>query len=142
MTKTSGAKKLHVIPRSPAPSQSPLRNVMEKGLPALYYQLADVFRRRIEEGVWPVDSQIPTLDELVTQFGAARATVRQALTIIEGEGLVARHRGRAGCPIDSPARKGIEVHRRVADLRHHFRTSDDHAASHRHSAAYDRFRIG
>src|SRR4051794_19517423 len=71
----------------PAP-HSPLRNVTEKGQPALYYQLADVCRRRIQDGVWQVGSQIPTLEELVAQFGAARATVRQALTILESEGLL------------------------------------------------------
>ena len=60
----------------------PLRSVAEKGLPALYYQLADVFRRRIEDGEWQVDAQIPTLDQLVAEFHAARATVRQALTIL------------------------------------------------------------
>jgi GntR family transcriptional regulator len=80
---------------------------MEKGLPALYYQLADVFRRRIEDDVWPVDSQIPTLDDLVTQFGAARATVRQALTILEGEGLLARHRGRGTFVLKRPTRDAI-----------------------------------
>ena len=68
----------------------PLRKVVEKGLPALYYQLADVFRRRIEDGEWQVEAQIPTLEDLVAEFHAARATVRQALTILEGEGGMSR----------------------------------------------------
>ncbi len=104
MAKTSSAKKLQLISRS---NPSPLRNVTEKGLPALYYQLADVFRRRIEDGVWPVDSQTPTLEELVAQFGAARATVRQALTILESEGLLSRHRGRGTFVLKRPARDPI-----------------------------------
>lgn len=86
---------------------APLRSVAEKGLPALYYQLADVFRRRIEDGDWQVDSQIPTLEELVSEFRAARATVRQALTILEGEGLLARYRGRGTFVLKRPARDAV-----------------------------------
>jgi GntR family transcriptional regulator len=86
---------------------TPLRSVAEKGLPALYYQLADVFRRRIEDGDWPVDSQIPTLEELVSEFRAARATVRQALTILEGEGLLARYRGRGTFVLKRPTRDAV-----------------------------------
>lgn len=87
--------------------EAPLRSVAEKGLPALYYQLADVFRRRIEDGDWPVDSQIPTLEDLVAEFGAARATVRQALTILEGEGLLARYRGRGTFVLKRPVREAV-----------------------------------
>ena len=100
MTKVSSAEK---------PQQSvhsPLRNT-EKGQPALYYQLADVFRRRIEDGIWPVGSQISTLEELVTRFGAARATTRQALTILETEGLLDRHRGRGTFVLKQPDRDTI-----------------------------------
>lgn len=76
-----------------------------RGLPALYYQLADVFRRRIEDGEWPVEAQIPTLDELVAEFGAARSTVREALTILEREGLLARYRGRGTFVLKKPDRE-------------------------------------
>ena len=86
---------------------SPLRHVVEKGQPALYYQLADVFRRRIQDGVWSVGSQISTLEELIEQFGAARATVRQALTILETEGLLERHRGRGTFVLKQPEQDAI-----------------------------------
>jgi GntR family transcriptional regulator len=88
--------------------ETPLRNSAEGGLPALYFQLANVFRRRIEDGQWPVEAQIPTLEELVADFGAARATVRQALSIIEREGLVARHRGRGTFVLKRPAKKSLQ----------------------------------
>ena len=87
--------------------EPPLRSVAEKGLPALYYQLADVFRRRIEDGDWQVGAQIPTLEDLVAEFGAARATVRQALTILEGEGLLARYRGRGTFVLKRPVREAV-----------------------------------
>ncbi len=98
--KTASAKIRHL-------DDMPLRSVAEKGLPALYYQLADVFRRRIEDGVWQVGAQIPTLEDLVSEFRAARATVRQALTILEGEGLLARYRGRGTFVLKCPSRDAV-----------------------------------
>jgi GntR family transcriptional regulator len=60
----------------------------------LYLQAASVLRRRIEGGLWAAGSRIPTLDELAIEFSMARVTVRQALTLIEAEGLIHRHQGR------------------------------------------------
>lgn len=59
-----------------------------------YIQLATLFRRRIESGVWRTGEQIPTIDDLVEETGVARATVRQALGLLEDEGLLARFRGK------------------------------------------------
>src|SRR5262245_5741856 len=87
--------------------ETPLRTSVEGG-PTLYFQLANVFRRRIEDGHWPVDAQIPTLEELVDDFDAARATVRQALSILEREGLVARHRGRGTFVLKRPVKKALQ----------------------------------
>jgi GntR family transcriptional regulator len=86
----------------------PLRSSAQGGLPALYFQLANVFRRRIDDGHWPVDAQIPTLEELMADFGAARATVRQALSILEHEGLVSRHRGRGTFVLKRPAKTSLQ----------------------------------
>src|SRR5690606_18493818 len=61
---------------------------------ARYIQLASLFRRRIESGEWPVGEQIPTIDELASMCGVARATVRQALGVLEEEDLIERHRAK------------------------------------------------
>ena len=61
---------------------------------ARYIQLATMFRRRIESGQWNLGDQIPTVDELAAQCGVARATVRQALGILESEGLIERFRAK------------------------------------------------
>jgi len=61
---------------------------------ARYIQLATLFRRRIESGQWATGSQIPTVDDLAAQYGVARATIRQALGILEAEGLITRHRAK------------------------------------------------
>jgi GntR family transcriptional regulator len=67
---------------------------LERSNIARYIQLATLFRRRIESGVWRAGEQIPTIDDLVEETGVARATVRQALGILENEGLLARFRGK------------------------------------------------
>lgn len=57
-------------------------------------QLAILFRRRIETGVWTLGERIPTVDELAIACDAARETVRQALDILENEGLIRRYRAK------------------------------------------------
>jgi GntR family transcriptional regulator len=59
-----------------------------------YIQLATLFRRRIESGQWQVGSQIPTVEELAAECGVARATIRQALDILEEEMLIERYRAK------------------------------------------------
>ena len=59
-----------------------------------YIQLASLFRRRIQAGQWQVGAQIPTVEELAAECGVARATIRQALDILEIEGLIERYRAK------------------------------------------------
>lgn len=59
-----------------------------------YIQLATLFRRRIETGVWAEGARIPTVDELAAEYGVARATIRQALGHVEADGLIDRHRAK------------------------------------------------
>lgn len=59
-----------------------------------YIQLATLFRQRIDSGQWPVGRQIPTVEELSIDCGVARATIRQALDMLEEEGLIERFRAK------------------------------------------------
>jgi GntR family transcriptional regulator len=59
-----------------------------------YIQLATLFRQRIDNGQWPVDEQIPTIEDLSAECGVARATIRQALDQLENEGLIERYRAK------------------------------------------------
>ncbi len=59
-----------------------------------YIQLSTLFRRKIDTGEWPVDCQIPTIEELSDKFGVAKATIRQALDLLEQDGLVSRYRAK------------------------------------------------
>lgn len=70
-----------------------------------YLQLASLFRRRIETGTWQVGDQIPTVDDLASESGVARATIRQSLGLLESEGLISRFRA-----------KGTFVTKRPQDL--------------------------
>jgi GntR family transcriptional regulator len=60
----------------------------------LYVQLADVMRHRIKRGAWPLGDMLPSIEKLMEEFGVARVTVRQAIQILAGEGLLSPQRGR------------------------------------------------
>lgn len=59
-----------------------------------YLQIADLMRRRIARGQWPIGQQLPSLEVLVEEFGVSRVTVRQAMTLLAQEGLVSRQQGK------------------------------------------------
>ncbi|MEK7346451.1 MAG: GntR family transcriptional regulator [Pseudomonadota bacterium] len=71
----------------------------------LYIQLSDLFRQRIQKGVWKTGSKLPSLEELVSEFQVARVTVRQAVDRLTHEGLLSPQRGRGtfvtGAPTDN-----------------------------------------
>ncbi|MDA7947975.1 MAG: GntR family transcriptional regulator [Hyphomicrobiaceae bacterium] len=60
----------------------------------LYAQVANVLRQRIRSGQWAAGDQLPTLGELEREFQVARVTLRQALTLLEADGMIWRKRGR------------------------------------------------
>jgi GntR family transcriptional regulator len=61
---------------------------------ARYIQLATLFRNRIASGQWPVGHRIPNVDELAAEFAVARGTMREALGLLEQEGLLERLRAK------------------------------------------------
>ena len=54
----------------------------------LYQQVLDLLKSDIEQGTYPVDSQIPTELELSKMYGVGRVTVRRAIEELVGEGFV------------------------------------------------------
>jgi GntR family transcriptional regulator len=64
------------------------------GATPLYVQLIVHFRQQIASGRWEVGSYIPVLEELMREYGVARATVRQALGFLQREGLIESRHGR------------------------------------------------
>jgi GntR family transcriptional regulator len=73
---------------------------------ARYIQLATLFRNRIAAGEWPVGSRIPNVDTLAAEFAVARGTMREALGLLEQEGLLERLRAKGTFVRQSP----VEAH--------------------------------
>ena len=61
---------------------------------ALYYQVAEILRGRIASGELQPGDAIPTEEELQRLFGVSRATVRQAVRELVGDGLLRLERPR------------------------------------------------
>src|ERR1700712_5297682 len=64
--------------------------------------VAATLRERILAGIEIEGSTLPTQDQLVQEFGVSYPSIREALRILETEGLVTVRRGNVG---------GAEVHR-------------------------------
>ena len=71
-----------------------LHSTERRGKIPAYIQVAAALRRRVETGEWKPGEQISTLEQLEDEFGVARVTVRQAVELLEREGLVLRQQGR------------------------------------------------
>jgi GntR family transcriptional regulator len=68
---------------------------LERDLPVpLYHQLKTVLLEKLRGGEWKPNDQLPTEDELGSQFGVSKATVRQALRDLAQSGYVRREQGR------------------------------------------------
>lgn len=59
-----------------------------------YYQLAQILSDQIASGTLKSNDQLPTEDELSERYGLSRGTVREAIRLLENDGLVRRERGR------------------------------------------------
>jgi len=60
----------------------------------LYRQLRELVTEKIESGEWEPGRQLPSEPDLAREFGVSRATVRQALQLLESQGLVERIQGK------------------------------------------------
>jgi GntR family transcriptional regulator len=60
----------------------------------LYYQLASLLTEKIVSQELKAGDRLPTEVELVEEYGISRITVRQALRLLEEEGLIRREVGR------------------------------------------------
>lgn len=67
--------------------------VRQKGI-SLYRQVAMLLRSRVESGEWQAYDRLPSIEELSREFGVARVTVRQALQMLEAEGMVISRQGK------------------------------------------------
>ncbi len=59
-----------------------------------YQMVCDSLREALKVGEYAVGAQLPSQDELSTYYGVSLLTVRQAISVLEGDGLLSREHGR------------------------------------------------
>ncbi|HWI65702.1 MAG TPA: GntR family transcriptional regulator [Symbiobacteriaceae bacterium] len=65
----------------------------ERNRQPLYRQVADEIREAISQGVWPPGTQMPSEPDLARHYAVSRATVREALRVLEQDRMVTATRG-------------------------------------------------
>ncbi len=60
----------------------------------LYYQIETILRRKILSGEYQPVSPLPSEGTLAEEYEVSRITIRQALSLLEKDGLVVRQRGK------------------------------------------------
>jgi GntR family transcriptional regulator len=61
---------------------------------AVFRQIADQLREAIDKGRFTEGDKLPSETELVEHYGVSRMTVRNALSVLQGEGLVVSEHGK------------------------------------------------
>ncbi|MBS4210401.1 GntR family transcriptional regulator [Bacillus sp. FJAT-50079] len=67
----------------------------------LYLNVYDELLLRITKGEYPVGSRLPSEPDLASKLGISRSTLRQALALLQDDGLVRNIRGKGNFVIDS-----------------------------------------
>jgi len=75
-------------------ANKPFRRVDPSSPIPLYLQLCESLRIRIVTGEWSRGTRIPGETELCEAYDVSRTTVRQALALLERDGLLVRGRGK------------------------------------------------
>lgn len=58
-----------------------------------YFQIANLLRRKIEQGEFAPGMKLPNENQIASTFGVSKMPVRQALSLLAAEGLLRRRRG-------------------------------------------------
>jgi GntR family transcriptional regulator len=89
-----------IIPNDAAPRETMARppaanrnSADDRSAGPLYRQVVQALQQEIVNGVFPVDSQLPTEDELRQRFKVSRHTIREALRALRDAGLVESRQG-------------------------------------------------
>lgn len=70
------------------------RKSLEREGVSLYRQVAGLLRGKLEQGAWKVGDRLPALEALMAEYGVSRVTMRQAIGLLEQDGLLQRGQGR------------------------------------------------
>ncbi|MFJ2405980.1 GntR family transcriptional regulator, partial [Streptomyces xanthochromogenes] len=67
---------------------------MTRPVPPLRYSIADDLRARITTGRLKPDERLPAETKLAAHYGVSTPTLRNALTVLQGEGLIEKVHGK------------------------------------------------
>ncbi|WHH58212.1 GntR family transcriptional regulator [Petroclostridium sp. X23] len=81
-----------------------MNKLKQRGI-ALYYQIEEYIREKIENEEWPKGHQIPSEPELSDYFKVSRSTIRQAISDLVHQGLLIRKQG-SGTYVAEPSFMG------------------------------------
>ncbi|WP_340538172.1 FadR/GntR family transcriptional regulator [Nocardioides sp. GXZ039] len=73
--------------------------------PPAYAAVVDRVRRALALGVLLPGDRLPSERTLAEELGVSRVTVREALRVLQGEGLLVTKRGSGGTVVSTPARE-------------------------------------
>jgi DNA-binding GntR family transcriptional regulator len=82
----------------------------------LYSQIYDILEKEIEDGKWPVDSQIPTEDNLCSLYGVSKATIRLALSELARQGYLRRIQGKGTFVCKKTSSDGLWLSSRLEEF--------------------------
>ena len=90
---------------------------LKKNKIPLYLQISEILRQRINKGVWVRGDTLPTLNELMSEFSVAKVTIRQAVKLLQEDGLLSPQRGRGTIVTADPnLHRPLKVETTLADL--------------------------
>lgn len=97
--------------------QSSNAEALRQSRTPLYLQMAEILRQRIAREIWKPGDLLPTLDEIAEEFSVAKITVRQAVKLLQDEGMLASRRGRGTTVLRGTAPvKQLNVATRLSSL--------------------------
>jgi len=83
----------------------------------LYYQVYEILRAQLADGVWKAGDFLPPIPDLAARFSVSVVTIRQALDLLREDGLVLSERGRGTSVLADRADAGpLHLESTVSDL--------------------------
>ena len=70
---------------------------------ALYFEVIDFLLEDIKSGQYPPGSKLPSEDQLAREFSVSRVTLREALRVLEDDGVIIRRHGTGTFVLDKRA---------------------------------------
>jgi GntR family transcriptional regulator len=90
--------------------------ILDRGPTSLYFQLKDILKSKILSNELKARERLPSESELCVEYRVSRATVRQALSELEKEGMIYRDRGRGTFVTDGAGLKHLALKGTIENL--------------------------